>query len=139
MNLEAALFGNILGVTARAAVGARRRGLVTLALILLRYRQLLFATFDPEAADAYGVSSRGADRRLFAVIIAATVVATMQILGVTLIAATIVIPAVVARLLTDSFARDARHLDADRRGVRERCGMYVSFYVDTPPGGATSC
>ncbi len=83
VNLEAALFGNILGVTAQQLWVLAGVGIVTLALILLRYRQLLFATFDPEAADAYGVSSRAADA-LFAIIIAATVVATMQILGVTL-------------------------------------------------------
>ena len=132
VNLEAALFGNILGVTAQQLWVLAGVGIVTLALILLRYRQLLFATFDPEAADAYGVSSRAADA-LFAIIIAATVVATMQILGVTLIAATIVVPAVIARLLTDSFAR-MLVISTLIGAVSGALGMYVSFYVDTPPG-----
>ena len=132
VNLEAALFGNILGVTAQQLWVLAGVGLVTLALILLRYRQLLFATFDPEAADAYGVSSRAADA-LFAIIIAATVVATMQILGVTLIAATIVVPAVIARLLTDSFAR-MLVISTLIGALSGALGMYVSFYVDTPPG-----
>ena len=154
VNLEAALFGNILGVTAQQLWVLAGVGLVTLALILLRYRQLLFATFDPEAADAYGVSSRAADAlfaifephssaaygvislaadALFAIIITATVVATMQILGVTLIAATIVVPAVIARLLTDSFAR-MLVISTLIGALSGALGMYVSFYVDTPPG-----
>src|SRR5437762_10456937 len=54
-NFEAALFGNILGVTATdlwvllgVSVG------VSVALFFL-YKQLLFLTFDPEVAGAYGV------------------------------------------------------------------------------------
>ena len=35
--------------------------LATAALVFLRYRQLLFATFDPEIADAYGVNVRRND------------------------------------------------------------------------------
>jgi len=132
VNLEALLFGNILGVTVEQLWVLAGVCLVTLALILLRYRQLLFATFDPEAADAYGVSSRAADA-LFAVIIAATVVATMRVLGVTLIAATIVVPAVIARLVTDSFAR-MLVISTAIGAIAGALGMYVSYYVDTPPG-----
>jgi hypothetical protein len=42
---------------------------------------------------------------LFALLLAAAIIASMQILGVTLIAAALVIPAITARLLTDSFSR----------------------------------
>ena len=45
---------------------------------------------------------------LLMVLLSATVLATMNVMGVTLIAATLVVPAVVARMLTDSFGRDAR-------------------------------
>src|SRR5262249_12940834 len=97
VNFDAALFGNILGVTTAEIWILLGVALLVVAAIVLRYRQLLFVTFDPDAADAYGVSSRRTDS-LFAVILAATVVSTMQVLGVTLIAATLVTPAVVARL-----------------------------------------
>ena len=70
---------------------------------------------------------------LFALILAATIVSTMQVLGVLLIAATIVIPAIVARLLTDSF----RKMLFISTGVGAACGfagMYVSYYVDAASG-----
>ena len=49
---------------------------------------------------------------LFALALAATIVASINVVGVTLIAATLIIPATTARLLTDSFARMLVHLDA---------------------------
>jgi manganese/iron transport system permease protein/iron/zinc/copper transport system permease protein len=134
INLEAALFGNILGVTIEQLFVLLSVLAFTAGAIFLRYRQLLFSTFDPEASDAYGISSRWSDT-LLALVLAATIVATMQSLGVTLIAATIVIPAVIARLLTDSFARMLL-LSTAIGAVAGAIGIYVSYYVDVPPGAA---
>ena len=74
------------------------------SLIFVRYRALLFTTFDPEVADVAGVNTARIDALLM-VILAGSILATMQVLGVTLIAAALVIPAAVARMLTNSFAR----------------------------------
>jgi len=131
-NFEAALFGNILGVTAEQLWVLLGVMLFTVGAVFLRYRQLLFATFDPEIADAYGVNVRWNDS-LFAFILAATVIATMQVLGVTLIAAVIVIPAIVGRLVTDSFGK----MLVLATLVGAACGfggMYVSFWVDGASG-----
>jgi len=134
INLEAALFGNILGVTIEQLLVLLGVLVFAGVVIVLRYRELLFATFDPEAADAYGISSRRTDT-LLAIMLAATIVAAMQALGVTLIAATIVIPAVIARLLTDSFAK-MLVLSTSIGALSGAVGMYVSYYVDVPPGAA---
>jgi ABC-type Mn2+/Zn2+ transport system permease subunit len=134
VNLDAALFGNILGVSggdllvlAGVAAGAG-------AIVFLRYRELLFATFDPDVAQAHGVNVRGLDA-LFALVLAATVVATMRVLGVTLIAAMIVTPAISARLLTDSFGR-MLGISTIVGGLCGLAGMYLSFYLG-PASGAT--
>src|SRR4029450_9854249 len=103
-NFDAALFGNVLGVGPEDVFVVVGVTLMVLVLIVLAYRQLLFMTFDPEVAPLYGVPDRSADV-LLALILAATVIAPIQILGVTMIAAIIVVPAVTARLLTDSFGR----------------------------------
>lgn len=131
-NFDAALFGNILGVTNQQLWVLAGVTLATVAIILTRYRQLLFVTFDPEVSDSYGVSNRRYDT-LFALILAATVVSTMQILGVMLIAATIVIPSIVARLITDSFAR-MLWLSALVGALCGFAGMYVSYYVNIASG-----
>ena len=132
VNFDAALFGNILGVTRSQLWVLAAVTVFTIGTIFLRYRQLLFVTFDPAVADAYGVRSRRIDN-LFALILAATVVSTMQVLGVTLIAATIVVPAVVARLVNDSFGK-MLGLSGAIGALCGLAGMYVSFYVDIASG-----
>ena len=134
VNLDAALFGSILGVTLSQILVLAAVTLGTGAIVLGRYRQLLFATFDPDVADAYGVNVRRIDT-LFGLILAATIVSTLQILGVTLIAATVVVPAVIARLVTDSFAK-MLVVSTVVGAVCGAIGMYVSFYVDIASGAA---
>jgi manganese/iron transport system permease protein/iron/zinc/copper transport system permease protein len=132
VNFDAALFGNILGVSNTGLLVLLGATVFTVVAVFLRYQQLLFATFDPDVADSYGVNVRRLDV-LFALILAATVVSTMQILGVTLIAATIVIPAIVARLVTDSFGK----MLVVSTVVGAACGfagMYTSFYFDVASG-----
>jgi ABC-type Mn2+/Zn2+ transport system permease subunit len=132
VNFDAALFGNILGVTATQLWVLGGVTLFAVVAVVARYRPLLFATFDPEVAQSYGVNVRRIDA-LFALILAATVIATMQVLGVTLIAAVIVVPAIVGRMSTDSFGR----MLVLSTAVGAGCGfggMYLSFYVDAASG-----
>jgi manganese/iron transport system permease protein/iron/zinc/copper transport system permease protein len=103
-NFEAALFGNILGVDRQdIAVISGVTAVVALA-IFFAYKQLLFVTFDSELAQVYGVPVSWVDAG-FSLALAATVVASLNVVGVTLIAASIVMPPVTARLLTDSFGK----------------------------------
>ena len=100
--------------------------------ILFWYKQLLFTTFDAEVAQVYGVRTEWVDT-LFALLLAAAIIASMQVLGVTLIAAALVIPAITARLLTDSFNRMMLYsvLIGGLSGV---LGMYGSYYLDIASG-----
>ncbi|GAC1539644.1 MAG: metal ABC transporter permease [Herpetosiphon sp.] len=131
-NFEAALFGNILGVTTGDLWVIAAVALLTVIAIFFSYKQLLFTTFDSEVAPIYGVPTHKIET-LFALILAATLIASMQVMGVTLIAAALVIPAVIARLLTDSFAK----LLVLTTLIGAGCGftgMYTSFYVDVASG-----
>jgi manganese/iron transport system permease protein/iron/zinc/copper transport system permease protein len=101
-NIEAALFGNILGITGTDVWIVVLVSLIVACALFLIRRPLLFATFDPEVASAYGVSTGKIDL-LFIILLAATVLASTQILGVTLVAAAMVIPPVIARYLTQRF------------------------------------
>jgi len=101
-NIEAALFGNILGITHTDVwIVVLVSLLVSCALFVIR-RPLLFSTFDPEVASTYGVSTGKIDL-LFIMLLAVTVLVSTQILGVTLVAAAMVIPPVIARYLTQRF------------------------------------
>ena len=127
-NIEAALFGNILGITPKDLwIVATIALIVFVALITMR-RQLLFLTFDPEVASAYGIATTRTDL-LFVLLLAITVLASTQILGVTLVAAAMVIPPVIGRYLTNRF--QTLLLISPLIGVLcSAVGMYLSFYLD---------
>jgi ABC-type Mn2+/Zn2+ transport system permease subunit len=131
-NFEAALFGNILGVTNEDLVVVAAVSLAALALILVLYKQLLFVTFDPEVAPVYGVPS-GRTEMAFALLLAGTIIASMQVMGVTLIAAALVIPAIVARLLTDSFST-MLWLSTLVGALCGLVGIYLSYFLDVSSG-----
>ena len=127
-NIEAALFGNILGITQNDLWVVILISLaVFLALLTIR-RQLLFATFDPEVASAYGVSTGKIDL-LFVTLLAVTVLASTQILGVTLVAAAMVIPPVIARYLTQRF-QTLLIVSPILGASCSAAGMFLSFYLD---------
>ena len=131
-NFEAALFGNVLGVGGADIALVAGVLLAVVVMVFMLYRPLLFSTFDPEVAESSGVRV-GALNALFAVALAASVVATMQVLGVTLVAAALVIPPVIARLLTDSFGR-MLWLATAIGALGGLLGMYLSFYADVSSG-----
>jgi len=66
-------------------------------------------------------------------VLATSILATMQVLGVTLIAATLVIPATVARMLTNSFSR-MLWLATGIGAVTGFVGMNVSYHLDVQSG-----
>ncbi len=131
-SFDAALFGNILGVTQADLWAIVVVTLFTFVCVFVGYKYLLFTTFEPEVARFYGVPVDWVDT-IFSLVLAATVVVSMQVLGVTLIASAIVIPPVVARLLTSSFSR----MMLLSTGIGAFCGLagvYLSYFVDVSSG-----
>jgi manganese/iron transport system permease protein/iron/zinc/copper transport system permease protein len=131
-SFDAALFGNILGVTSTDLWVVAGVTFMVAVAIFFFYKQLLFMTFDTEVARIYGIKTEWLDT-LFALILAAALIASMQILGVTLIAAALVIPAITARLLTDSFNRMIV-LSICIGTLSGLVGMYLSFFIDVASG-----
>jgi ABC-type Mn2+/Zn2+ transport system permease subunit len=133
-NFDAALFGNILGVTRTDILVISAVTAVVVVGTFVFYRQLLFTAFDSELAQVFGVPSRWVDAG-FALALAATIVASMNIVGVTLIAAAIVIPPSTARLLTNEFGTMlmlSTVIGAACGGI----GMFVSYHEDISSGSA---
>ena len=131
-SFDAALFGNILGVTSDDLWVIFGVSVMVALMIFLSYRQLLFTTFDTAVADVYGVRTAWVET-LFALMLAAVLIASLQILGVMLIAAALVIPPITARLLTDSFHR-MMALSTLIGALTGFGGMYASFYIDVASG-----
>jgi len=129
---DALLFGSILGVSATDVLVVVGTCVLVGVAVFLSYRALLFTTFDPEVAQASGVSTRQAETLLL-VLLAAAILACMNVLGVTLIAATLVIPAVVARMLTSSFST-MLWLSTLIGSLAGGIGMYASYFADVSSG-----
>lgn len=129
---EALLFGSILGVSLTDVWVVSGVAVFAGSVVVLRYRVLLFTTFDPEVAEVTGVNTARIDALLMAVL-ATVLLACMQVLGVTLIAATLVIPATVARMLTDRFSR-MLWLSVATGAACGSTGMLLSYYLDVSSG-----
>jgi ABC-type Mn2+/Zn2+ transport system permease subunit len=131
-SFDAALFGNILGVSQQDVFVVAGVALMVIVLIAVLYKQLLFTTFDAEVAQVYGVRTGWIDT-FFALALAAALIVSMQVLGVTLIAAALVIPAITARLMTDSFNRMVG-ISVIVGSITGVIGMYLSYYIDVASG-----
>jgi len=141
-SFDAALFGNILGVTSDDLWAIGGVWLMVGLVVFFSYKQLLFMTFNNDVAQVYGVRTNWLDT-LFSLMLAATLIVSMKILGVTLIAAALVIPPITARLLTDSFHR-MLGLSTLIGGLTGCIGMYLSYFFDLASGATivltqTSC
>ena len=131
-DFQAALFGEILGITTSDLYVIGAVAALVAAVVFVWWKPLLFTTFDTDVARSYGVPVEWVEA-LFSLVLAATVIASLQVLGVTLIAAALVIPPVTARLLTDSFNRliiSSTLLG----GLTGFVGVYLSWFVDVSSG-----
>jgi len=131
-SIDAVLFGNVLGVFTRDIVAVAAVGAVSVGVVAVLYRRLLFTTFDPDVAGVTGVNVPLMEATLM-LLLSATILVTVRVIGVLLISALLVLPAVTSRLLTDSFGRMLwlSPLLGAAFGVT---GMYASWYADVPSG-----
>jgi len=133
-SVDAVLFGSILGVTMGDVWVVVAVTAAAAAVVFFRYRALLFTTFDPEVADVSGVDTDRMDALLM-LMLAVSILATMKVIGVVLIAAMLVIPPVIARMLTNSFAR-MLWLSSAIGAVCGFVGMYASYHLDVSSGAS---
>lgn len=133
VNFEALLWGNVLAVAPVDVLVVLAVALGSSLFVFLRYRQLLFSTFDPEVAEVSGVNTARVDVGL-AVMLTATIAATMSVIGVTMIAAMLVIPPVIGRLLTDSFSK-MLWISVGTGTFCGFVGVYGSYYLNWSSGG----
>jgi manganese/iron transport system permease protein len=126
------LFGNVLGVTVRDLIETALIAGVTLAVVLLRRRDLLLYCFDPNHARAVGLPVRTLHYGLL-VLLSLTIVGSLKAVGIILVIAMLVAPGVIAYLLTDSFTRML--IIATMVAVASSAlGTIISFHIDGATG-----
>jgi zinc/manganese transport system permease protein len=89
------LFGTILGISRTDVFVTGIFGIITLAVLVIIFRPLLFSSIDPEVAEARGVPVRFLGI-LFLVLVAIAVSMSVQVVGVLLIFTLLVGPAATA-------------------------------------------
>ncbi|GAC1592513.1 MAG: metal ABC transporter permease [Acidimicrobiales bacterium] len=91
----ALLFGQILGISVHDVWLISFVGVLTIAVVAVVYRPLVFASLDEDVARARGVPV-GALSVVFLIVVAMAVTAAVQVVGVLLIFSLLVVPAAVA-------------------------------------------
>lgn len=129
---EQILFGSILDVGWVDAAVAWGVLLVTLIVLALKRRAMVFWLFDEPAAEAFGVPTRALRYTLLALLGVATVTA-MKLAGAVLATAVLIIPGAVALRLSHRLGRVmVLACIAGLLGVVG--GLALSFEMDLPPG-----
>lgn len=132
-DLFAYLFGSIVTVTTTDIWLMVGIGILVFLTVLVCYKELVFLTFDEEGAKAAGLPTKWLNA-LFIMVTAVTVAFAIPVIGVLLISALIVIPAVTALQLKSSFTKTI--LAAEIFSLCSvLCGIILSFYANLPTGG----
>jgi manganese/iron transport system permease protein len=131
-HLNHILFGNVLGVTTRDLIETAIVAGGTLAIVLLKRRDLLLYCFDPNHARSIGLPVRVLHYGLL-VLLALTIVASLKAVGIILVIAMLIGPGATAYLLTDSFERMLVIATAVAL-TSAFIGTIVSFHIDGATG-----
>ena len=131
-DLNHILFGHLLGVSTADLVQVLALGALTLAVLVLKRRDLTLYAFDPTHAQAIGLNPRRLGAMLLA-LLALTVVVALQAVGVVLVVAMLIVPGATARLLTDRISR-MLVIAPVLAAVCAVVGIYASYYLDTASG-----
>jgi len=141
-DLQDFLFGNILGVDRLDIVLVVSLAVAVLGIVVLLYKELLFSSFDPVMAQASGLPTDFL-YYLLLVLLAVTIIVSLQAAGIVLVAALLVTPAATAYQLTTRF-REMMIVSACIGVGSAIVGLYASYYLNAASGAtivlaATAC
>lgn len=134
VDLSHILFGNVLGVSDRDLLLTAALVLVVLAAVFLLYKELLVVSFDPVLAATLRLPAERL-RTILLVLLALTVVVSLQSVGIALVSAMLVTPGATAFLLTKRLPR-MMALAALFGALSSVIGLYASYYLNVVSGAA---
>lgn len=134
VDLSHILFGNLLGVSSHDLILILFLALLVLSLIIILYRPFLVVSFDPVLAKTLRMPVEFL-RFLLLLLLAVTVVISMQTVGIGLVTAMLVTPAASAYLFTRRLP--AMMAVAVGIGIASNIlGFYISYYFNLASGAA---
>ncbi len=133
VNIQTIVLGNILAISDEDAVQVVIISAISLAILLMKWRDLMVVFFDERHARTVGINAT-ALKILFFTLLAGCTVAALQTVGACLVIAMVVTPGATAYLLTDRFGR-LLALSVTIGAVTSFLGAYISYFVDGATGG----
>lgn len=132
VDLSSFLFGNILAVSRHDLQLIVGLAVVVVASLAVLYRALLYTTFDPVVAQASGINAGFVEYALL-VLLALTIIVSLESVGIVLVAALLVTPAATAFQLTRRFTTMLA-LSAALGAFCAVAGLYASYYLRAASG-----
>ena len=132
VNIQTIVFGNILAVTPFDSIQLVIIAVITLACLLIFWKDFMVVFFDETHAHSIGMNVTRL-KILFFTLLSAATVAALQTVGAFLVIAMVVTPGATAYLLTDRFDRLLQISVA--LGFTTSCvGAYLSYFLDGATG-----
>ncbi|MFD1254420.1 Manganese transport system membrane protein MntB [Devosia equisanguinis] len=133
INVQTIVLGNILAITPEDTLQLVLISVVTLAVMLVIWKDLMVTFFDESHARSIGIKTDWL-KAIFFTLLAAATVAAMQTVGAFLVIAMVVTPGATAYLMADRFSRLI--VIAVTVGVLScLVGAYLSYFLDGATGG----
>ena len=133
VNIQTIVLGNILAITPEDTLQLAIIGFVSLAILLVKWKDLMVVFFDENHARSIGLNPT-ALRLMFFTLLSASTVAALQTVGAFLVICMVVTPGATAYLLTDRFPR-LLMLAVLIGTVTSFVGAYASYFLDGATGG----
>ena len=137
INIQTIILGNVLAISPSDILQLAIIGFVSLAILLMKWKDLMVTFFDESHARSIGLNP---DRLklLFFVLLSACTVAALQTVGAFLVIAMVVTPGATAYLLTDRFPR-LLMVSVAIGALTSFFGAYASYFLDGATGGVIVC
>ncbi|MDB6452940.1 metal ABC transporter permease [Falsirhodobacter sp. 20TX0035] len=137
ISVQTITMGNILAIAPGDILQLAIIGFVSLAVLLLKWKDLMVVFFDENHARSVGLHPERL-KAMFFVLLSASVVAAMQTVGAFLVVAMVVTPGATAYLLCDRFPRLIM-VSVAIGTVTSFVGAYASFFLNGATGGIIVC
>jgi ABC-type Mn2+/Zn2+ transport system permease subunit len=134
VDLTHIMFGNILGVNSQDLIIVGLVGAGVLGIVFICYRPFMIVSFDPILAATLRLPVQALNYLLI-LILALSIVVSIQAVGVALSAAMLVTPAATAYLLTRRLST-MMAVSAGFGAVSSLAGLYLSYYLNIASGSA---
>ena len=133
VNIQTIVLGNILAVAPADIWQLGTIGVITLTLLLLKWKDLMVTFFDESHARSLGLNTT-ALKILFFTLLAASTVAALQTVGAFMVICLVVTPGATAYLLTDRFPR-LLMIAVAIGSITSFLGAWSSYFLDGATGG----